>query len=78
MKKYFVLLLLSFVLVSCNKTETQPITTTEVPKINQQIISESQNAKNIIENNISKEENFFPVESQKDIEEMTQLLNENN
>lgn len=41
MKKYFVLLLLSFVLISCGKQENQPITTIEVPKITEQEISNS-------------------------------------
>lgn len=49
MKKYFILLLLSFVLFSCNKTETQPITS-EVPKNTQPELSK--NEKNIVvENN---------------------------
>ncbi|MDD5770557.1 MAG: hypothetical protein PHE25_06305 [Candidatus Gracilibacteria bacterium] len=43
MKKYLVLLLLSFVLVSCGKQENQPITTTEVPKNTRQEVSNSGN-----------------------------------
>ncbi|NDK08995.1 hypothetical protein EOM39_07205 [Candidatus Gracilibacteria bacterium] len=49
MKKYFVLLLLSFALVSCNKTETQPITI-ESPKNIEQKVSESKNNV-VVENN---------------------------
>lgn len=49
MKKYFILLLLSFVLFSCNNRETQPISS-EVPKNTQQELSK--NEKNIVvENN---------------------------
>jgi len=50
MKKYFILLLLSFVLVSCNKTETKPITS--ISKNNKQEISESKNSI-VVENNIN-------------------------
>lgn len=50
MKKYFVLLLLSFVLVSCNKVETQPIIT-EVSKNTQKEVSNTGN--NIIVKNDS-------------------------
>jgi len=46
MKKYFVLLILSFVLISCNKTENQPITTTEVSKSTQQEASENNDISN--------------------------------
>ena len=50
MKKYFVLLLLSFVLVSCGKQKNQLITTSEVPKNTEQEISE--NKENlVVENN---------------------------
>lgn len=48
MKKYFVLLILSFVLVSCNKTETQPIT--EKPKTIQEKVVENKE-KIVVENN---------------------------
>ena len=43
MKKYFFLLLLSFVLVSCGKQESKPITTNKVPKNTQQEVSENKN-----------------------------------
>jgi len=50
MKKYFVLLLLSFVLVSCGKQKNQLITTSEVTKNTEQEISE--NKENlVVENN---------------------------
>jgi uncharacterized protein YcfL len=50
MKKYFILLLLSLVLVSCGKQENQPTTTTEVPKVMEQVVVE--NKENlVVENN---------------------------
>lgn len=53
MKKYFVLLLLSFVLISCGKQENQPITITEVPKNMEQVVVENKEDKEdtIVENN---------------------------
>lgn len=50
MKKYFVLLLLSFVLVSCGKEENQPVTNTESQKVTEQkVFKNNENA--VVENN---------------------------
>jgi hypothetical protein len=51
MKRYFILLILSFVLISCNKIETQPIT--EAPKNTINDISEDEKLLFIAENNIT-------------------------
>lgn len=67
MKKYFVLLLLSFVLVSCNKTETQPIIETQ--KNTTQEVSKNGNNVVVDNNSISNTGKIIETWSGEKIEE---------